>query len=431
MTGVDPGTAHRSIGGERSAAFIILLVFVFLTAAFYRDFSHLGISLGGTTIFVTELTIALIIGLLTLEVLRTGLVSLRFAPSATFAILFVLWGVVCLYRGRTGGMISLREYATNYYAIFYLLVALVAHTPRRLSVLTTTIVAGAILAFGIVLWRVVTGEGLATPTGTLRYSAPIAVGGASTFFFLAAPAATSGRRILLAGGACIALLVAVVATQHRSAAIAMVAAVASWIGWFHVGRGRGSIGSRKAVTIAIACAALLILIIPQVANQTVARFVSIGIDRDDADSAWRLLVWRLLFSKLEEAPLVGFGFGDNIPAFEFRGVTYGMDPSIPVGVHNSFLFVLYKEGLVGLILLVGFASQLVYRSSRSLRGETSDRSWIASASLAGFVFVGVFALFNVVLEGPYMSMLFWLYAGIGEGVLLRQAGDVHGRSVGV
>jgi hypothetical protein len=46
--------------------------------------------------------------------------------------------------------------------------------------------------------------------------------------------------------------------------------------------------------------------------------------------------------------------------------------------------------------------------------QESESRWVVSASLGALVFVAIFAAFNVVLEGPYMALLFWVFAGVAE-----------------
>src|SRR5258705_7800745 len=120
-----PGRNSTSVilvGGERRAAMFLVGIATFLTAVFYRDFSYLHFRIGPIPLFATELVMLLIGLLLVHEVMRTGTVVLRIGTSSVIALLYLAWGMVCLYRGRSDGMVSVREFAVNYYAVLYIVI---------------------------------------------------------------------------------------------------------------------------------------------------------------------------------------------------------------------------------------------------------------------------------------------------------------------
>jgi len=420
-------TARSVSSGLRRLVFGILLTLIGLTAAFYRDFSYIGIRLGGTPLYVTELSLLLILAVLVLESFQMGQVRVRLLPSGIFAGLYLAWGAFCLARGVEDGLVSVRESAANYYAIFYFLVAgLVAHQ-RDLDRLWRILLIGTCAAAVVILARVATGFQVITSTGAIRFHAPVAVGASATLFWLlGVPAKQAWKRTLCITGACACLFTIVVATQHRSAALALAASLFLWLALFERGRSVHSIGSRKATIAIVVTGMILLLLMPEVGRLTAGRLRTIGSNLEEFNATWRLLYWGLLLTNIWQSPVLGFGFGDNLPVFQFRGVWFGLDPAAPAGVHNSFLFVWYKEGLVGLILLVGFSISVLWTVSRQLRGRSvRSELWQASAASSAFAFVAVFAFFNVVLEGPYMGIFFWIFAAMAElaVVLSGRAGD--------
>jgi len=188
------------------------------------------------------------------------------------------------------------------------------------------------------------------------------------------------------------------------------------------GRGRGSIGSRAATIALLIAAALVVAVDWQTLIATLGRIRAIKGGPEEFNAVWRLYVWNLLVNGFRESPFVGHGFGANLPAFLFRGIGYGLDPNVPVGAHNSYLFVLFKEGILGAGLLLAYIvaiSRLIL--GRLITRKAGEESWIAGAAMGGFLFVAVFAVFNVVLEGPYMGMFFWVYPALAEGVLRTAA----------
>jgi len=401
---------------ERRVALYILITLASLTAAFYRDFAHLAIPLPVGGLFVTELALLCITALFVIESLRRGRVVFQYGFGSIVVICFLLWGLVCLYRGKSDGLISLRDSATNYYAMFFLAIPVLARSDRDLVRLIKAVGVGTAIAAIVVLFRVVTGEGNSTSTGALRYHSFIGVGGSLTaFWLLASPARSNHARIVLAVLAGTLMGLIVVATQHRSAALGLLAALTIWILALHRGRGKGAIGAPLPLISLLCIAGLAVGLNSHVATNTLERLQTIDVKSLDFNVQWRLVVWGLLIKGFLASPIIGNGFGANFPVFHFHGQLFGIDPSISVGAHNSYLWVAYKEGLIGLLLLGLFIAYILTRGTwHVLTAADSAGRLCAAVGLAGFVYVLVYAAFNVVLEGPYMGMLFWLYAGIVE-----------------
>ena len=174
---------------ERRIALGLLLLLTCLTAAFYRDFAHLGIPFPGGQVFVTELAILLIGALITLESMRRGRVELQFGVGSVIVSAYLAWGLVCLIRGRVDGVVSLRDSATNYYSLFFLAVPLLAKSHRDLVRLIKAVCAGTAIAAVVVVVRILAGEGSSTSTGALRYHSYLGVGGSlCAFWMLGTPA---------------------------------------------------------------------------------------------------------------------------------------------------------------------------------------------------------------------------------------------------
>lgn len=402
------------LGGERRVAHALLCVLVICTASLYRDFSYLSLPGPGVRIYVTEMMILLIGALCLHEAVRVGRLRFRIGASVVIAVAFLLWGAICLLRGWSHGTIALREFAVNYYSLLFVLMFGLISSDRDVRRLWKCILVGTCIAFAIVGLRMLTGVASTTSTGALRFHAPVAVGAAGVFFWcLAAPASERRQRIINWVGALLSAFVIVIATQHRSAALALAASLLVWVLWFHRGRARSSVGNFRSMLWLMMAGVVLLGVVPTIGAATIGRLQTIGTETGEFNSAWRLLYWGLLLAIALRSPIVGQGFGDNFPAFHFRGETYGLDPTAPAGVHNSFLFIFYKEGAIGLLLIVLFIIFVLLNVRKATTGpEQEDVGWRQTAAGSALVFVCVFACFNVVLEGPYMGLFFWLYAAL-------------------
>lgn len=439
-TSVDLGARRAAIQfAPRALGFYVLAAFTFLNAAFYRDFAHLHLALGQTRVYITELVLCI---LLVLAVLGSGRGSQRhltLGPASVPVFSYLIWGGVCLVRGHGDGMRSLRDAAVNYYALFYIFVWIFASDRRRLQSLVAALALGTVVGVAMVFTRMATGVASITSTGTERYGNAIAVGAAMVLYYsLAKPSQTILTRAIAALGAGILSFVIVVGTQHRSAALALLVSGALWILYGQRHRALGAVGSPRGLLVVLALALGFFVVGPGAVAETAFRIESIFAGHAEFNAGWRLVLWGLLLQRVPGAMLAGAGFGDNLPVFAYRGVLYGLDPFVGTGVHNSFLFVLYKEGLIGLGLLVVSLAAVVWVvvSSRGLaRGAELD--WLAAAAVCALAFAAVFASFNVVLEGPYMGSFFWMFAGVAECAALsmravapRTSPPAPSRSVG-
>jgi O-antigen ligase len=156
-----------------------------------------------------------------------------------------------------------------------------------------------------------------------------------------------------------------------------------------------------------------------------------------ANVGWRLAYWRYVLRSMRSNPVLGVGFGKPA-AFHWNGIAYDRrrgDPTDPHDVsppHNSFVNLLFRMGLLGLLPLLALIAAAAWRFASALRaGSLSafDRATLVGLA-AIFVFIAVIASFNVALEGPFMGIFFWTVLGL---LLLlpryaTERADVGGRS---
>lgn len=130
----------------------------------------------------------------------------------------------------------------------------------------------------------------------------------------------------------------------------------------------------------------------------------------DADSAWRIAVWRSALRQIRAVPVVGDGFGGYWHFVVPRSIS-----PIPVTVqpHDVYLQTWLKTGGIGLVLyLASVAGAIVFlvRSWRRTRG-TGDSTTIVVLA-AGLVVLVSASLFMVVYSFTYTALL-WTGLGLG------------------
>ncbi|MFB0564865.1 MAG: O-antigen ligase family protein [Candidatus Aminicenantaceae bacterium] len=123
---------------------------------------------------------------------------------------------------------------------------------------------------------------------------------------------------------------------------------------------------------------------------------------------WRETVWIRMMPRIFQRIFFGYGFGPEVVPTELLP-----DFAITQDPHNSFLAILFRIGVTGFgvlcIILVLFYSQVI--KFLKVKEEGKIRNY-ALAFLGCHVFMIVFSLFNVVLEGPHHGIWFWIIMGI-------------------
>lgn len=121
------------------------------------------------------------------------------------------------------------------------------------------------------------------------------------------------------------------------------------------------------------------------------------------NTVWRIQAWKIAVADISNNPVLGNGYGHRILKESLKGVDT-MDP------HNSYLAITAYNGLLGLFLLL---SMLVisFRKYLSLLHSTSvpeERNTLLFFT-AGFIFMVVYAFFNVTLEVQRLAVFFWFF----------------------
>ena len=129
----------------------------------------------------------------------------------------------------------------------------------------------------------------------------------------------------------------------------------------------------------------------------------------DGNATIRLLIWGYLFFEVFLNNLFGIGLGTT---FISHHITYGklnmtiQDPYLEytLGAHNSFLTILIRFGIIGLLPFIFLYLKLI---KDFIRDKESRQDSIIIFFYYAFFITTCIALLNVVLESPKQASLYW------------------------
>ncbi len=135
--------------------------------------------------------------------------------------------------------------------------------------------------------------------------------------------------------------------------------------------------------------------------------------------SFRLHIWRDMIDQMMEAkPIAGFDFGmplrsPRIEMLSFAVEVWNRDGWI--GAHNSFLYLIYRAGIIGVVLFVMLLMGFVYLIRRSLKNRS-----VAGILLCGIIiFWLVAANFLMIFELPYNAIPLWALIGAVFAYLIK------------
>jgi len=141
--------------------------------------------------------------------------------------------------------------------------------------------------------------------------------------------------------------------------------------------------------------------------------VNPGVAEYSNDNAvFRILIWRdMIVELIKKRPVLGFSFGKPLRSKSLEILNWGFGDWSRDGwiaAHNSYLHILYRSGIVGLLLIVSFLTLLF----------KMIRQFIRIKSLTGVLLCGIIinwfvaANFLLVLELPYTAIPIWTIYGL-------------------
>jgi len=414
------GLGQLGIGGLLVTGYLVITRIGTLPA------SKIGIELGPVPLFLTELFILALLGVViaTRSRLLIGwLLSGSTAgwPGFSLWVLLLASVVYCVAAVGSWGILAVRDMAIFGYGIVFPLTYIALDSePKAAAAMRAFTYSGFVLAVlligdtasGLHLMfdaeeRGVEGVGAVTSFGGGDVGGIIAF---STAALLAYAGVCSRRRLLHLGMAMVCLYAEIVG-QTRSAMIGLALAA------FYIFCGvrpmvRLSLLAQFAATVA-AVAAIPLLMPGSSAARIVEGFWltlrSAGSGAADANAYFRLLRWGAVFDLWKSEPLFGVGFGRPvIPASLIDLSEVGL---FNVGLpHNTFLTVLARLGLFGfLLVMIPWFGCIGLGFSMAGRRRYGGDAFAAGAAL--MVMVG-FAFFVLFLERPLHSAALWAVAAI-------------------
>lgn len=439
--GEDPSSEGASALHRLRPELLALAALFLLTAAFGRSFSKL--ELGPSWLHPTEVVLAAV---LVAAVARTGPREALCRIRATGAVvpLLVLWlfGAIAAVRGLSGWGFSdlLYDIGLVEYSVLVPLLSILVRDRFELLWLSGVVAVGGVLSIAVqaaAVWSpsgwdlegrlelIEVASGLYVCVYAAWIAARLAAGRAvATWHF---PFLVLGVALTIAGAS-------------RAAWVGLLVALAVVILLAPSGRRLLSTGF-AAVILLLGVVVSVPVESPvspeapgtsQVVQEVGASFDESGEGGESANARWRIAYWRWLLEESARVPAFGIGFGRPIN-FHWEGRIYDRrtgNPNVPFDVtppHNSFLNLLYRTGLPGLLALAALMFVAVRRLLPvALRAHDQDRA-VAVFLLAALAAITAIACFAVVLEGPYMGMFFWATLGLA---LIAPRMLVAGRAAG-
>jgi hypothetical protein len=159
--------------------------------------------------------------------------------------------------------------------------------------------------------------------------------------------------------------------------------------------------------------------LPRLLHDVVEGFNASDTSGASANSSWRLAIWSYMVQRTaRDNPLFGIGFGKPTN-FLYHGILFdgrrgiAADPNDQIPPHNSFVNLLFRTGLLGfvpLLVIIGVAIRRTLGARRRGLPRRDEADLVSVAAL--FAFAATIAFLNAALEGPYMSLFFWLPLGL-------------------
>jgi O-antigen ligase len=399
-----------------------LLWFIFCTTAYMKDFSYLRWP--GTPVFVTDVVLVVLLLSIFVASLRQPFhfySHLRLALPV-FLILFIAAGVLAAARGFLGhreSILVLRDSALVGYPLFLLVgYQLIGGWLAIRRAAVWFVLGSALSVLNGLAWFVVAPE-------QRRFVAPgiyVLVSLAGVLIMVANRLIRPHTGWILAAVFSLGLVLANARSLFVSLVIVFLVAV------FVPGMLRRKLRSARLAatfaTVAVLTCSFVFLFLPLQADRDFATRVTDNMasgvlhTSDDPYLQFRVTAWKEAWRRFQEYPPAGEGFG--VP-FNFE--VWDNDPR----PHNTFLTVLYKMGLLGLLPLLALLTYFFWLCLRAIRGNSANRgvSYLQSLVLAQ-VCLCVWGGADAMLESPYLASIFWL--GMGVGLRMIQKLDLE-RSV--
>lgn len=404
-----------------------------------KDFSKLGISFSGITIYITEIIIVAIFILLYLKIIfNDGKLILKTPMKLEFALFYSIF-LISLFTGLflyNDFAFVLRQSALFYYSIFYFLVILVLNDIDSLLKLkfiflllfiSVNVIAVYLFLnfFHINLLDMIGFRYLGLAGERYFYIALLLVFEVVYLTFIRRSAFT----VILLISIIMLLFVSFILSVRGSWIAVLIAVLSAWI---FLGATPGLKRELRNFNLLVLSLVVIIIILgllvyfkkiaidPYFFKQIKGEILSLFniYTRDNTtptvNTTWRLATWKEMFSEIKNMPILGFGFGRKFISQETLSLGYTTGTMEGwVEAHNIFLSFLYKTGFLGLgsflIIIVSFFRKVI----RFLRVcmEENIKMIVIGLSCC-IVYILVLSATEVIIEVPYFGSILWIIMGL-------------------
>jgi hypothetical protein len=417
--------------GTRRGTLLIGAFLVAVTVVLPGDLAlQYRLPIGGGGIFIVDFLLALLVASVVVYVLVQGRLTMTKSPLSVPMLLLLGWvgvaAVIGYQRGNDLKLILQDARSLLYYVLFFFAVILVSDRRTILWFLKLLAVCVPIVfALGVVF--AAQGQGMAVgyvEAGVSRFPAPDDVFLMSSVMaaaFLVVWTSSSKRPKWLWALLVISLLGLVLSFVRGN----WVAFVASLFYLLLVLRVRERLRLVAGVLV-LACllTAGMAVVRPALLASVVTRALAVTAVQD-RNVQWRLIENKAVEAQIAQSPWVGNGLGKD---YLFDWSRYGVAPYYKTYIHNDYLWLVHRLGLVGLGLYLWLAIAYLVPWMRYRKTLPRDDPW-----LLGLVYGGramFFALLVNSITSPRLSAklavtVLALVMGLSEVALglLRERAD--------
>lgn len=412
----------------------ILCVFVFLTASLNRQFAYVRIG----PLFISEVVLLVLLLDMFVQCVAGGRQQWLRTPLSVPIVFYLLAGAVSLARGwPEHGYAAFKDSALAYYALTFFAGVVLIRGREDIERLLVVLVAGAWVATALVMlvFSPTTHEWVVRSLPKRVPTANNLMMEISLVLCICLGQFVGPR--LRTWWACLSIgqVMLVVVGMVRSAWVSLGVATI-FLAVYRPG------GTAPLLQAAMRRLSLRHRLIAAFLLCTLAGALCLGLwsknvvsIRDEWDSMftqtprnrasfqnaqWRLAMWRSAFEQFADSPLMGIPFGRVFIPHHVRRAGYQFSVKEDNEIHMSPLSIGLRMGLFGAMLFVWIVLVSVVSLHQWIRCCTHPRlRCLGTGLLACQIMVLVHSLSCVVLEGPYVGMLFWMLLAMGV-VLQRQ-----------
>ena len=400
--------------------FFTLVVGLFL---FGKAFSYINFKFIGLPVYITELFLIFTIIFIFVNsiFLRDGKLFINYNQRVEFLLFYIIF-IISLVRGLISYrdiVFTLRQSAIIYYSIFYFLVPIILDNFKKIKIYFSFLVICTSILVLVILFGVNIGE-----LGGFYYYYYVSM---SLIFLIFYPLLIKKPVLKFFSYSLILVHLAIILlSKVRAAWIGILMGILFIIYmFFRIPVMRKDLkkilllGMLGFLVLAIILPVFLIFY-PSSIEDIKNEFMSIYNFRDmttvsAANARWRLMAWSDYVNKSLEKPLFGHGFGK---VFMPETLVKEIDWSPPKGEdwvdpHNSYLSILFRTGVIGLIIFFIIIFRFFKLSIKFIKECDNERIRIYVASLLTIIIVilGI-SFFDVVLERPFFGIFLWINMGL-------------------